>query len=1012
MNHYFDEVTLRSPSPACGSLWRQWDLHLHTPNSIIQNYGGEGGWDAFLEALEKLPDGYVVGANDYLFTSGIERVQAERASGRLSNLAAVFPVLEFRSRELVGGEKAKRLNFHVIFDPAVTAADINASFLHALQVKCDLASGETWTGNCTPELLAQLGRRYKKSIPTEEAAKHGSDLEVGFNSFSVPLEKLVETLEGSALRGAFLLGIGRAEWNKMKWDGQAGALKRHLVTNVDLLFSASPDAHHITDAAGQLAAQGLNSRVIHCSDAHQIGTPGSAQSIGTSLTWINSDPTLTGLRHALIEYETRVHTGTRPPAKLTSVGERPEHHLSNINIQPLADTQPTLAIRADVPLNPGFVAIIGNKGQGKSALLDVAAATAGTDQAEHFSFLTRERFGFGRPAPSSLHASRVTFANGDSVDLEQLQQSSGTGSTDTRLTYLPQRRIEHICSNDPESISSKRFTTEVERVVFAHIQPTERLGTTSLDALRTKRSSSVRERRTRLRAALHDLNEKVRLIHPRLVEDARRALERELADAEERIRQHESTRPPHEEQTDSQTDGLVADLEANDAKVAALEQQASATRDRLIEIATSRNNLTQAQGRISTFTLEYERLVQAIEPSLSSAQLEASDILQLTVDPQPIENAIRQLDQAHDEEASQLNRPDKVDSLGSQLAAAKERRAQLQDQIQSRDEVAAERHVQSQEWEATHLRLLTGVEAPRGRDVIKRELDQLSELPASYADLKAERLNLVREIHQSLLDELSILQDLYQPATAAVETNSIVERANLSFGANITISDLTGRFFDLYRVDRSGPFQGLESSLKTLENLASGRDWNATDAVTSFLEELDGLLTGEALAERLDPSTFMKAGRSVTGLYDLLFGLEFLEPSYTLRQGSTDLEQLSPGQKGTLLLIFYLLLDPSQQPILLDQPDENLDNQTIKDLLVPAIKQAAVQRQVLVVTHNANVAVVADADQIILASRVADEIGYEAGSIDSGATNGHLLDVLEGTLPAYLNRGKKYHSVP
>lgn len=117
---------------------------------------------------------------------------------------------------------------------------------------------------------------------------------------------------------------------------------------------------------------------------------------------------------------------------------------------------------------------------------------------------------------------------------------------------------------------------------------------------------------------------------------------------------------------------------------------------------------------------------------------------------------------------------------------------------------------------------------------------------------------------------------------------------------------------------------------------------------------------------------------------------------------------MSPGQKGILLLLFYLLVDPEPRPLLLDQPDENLDNQTIKEQLVPAIKSASRRRQVIVITHNPNVAIVADADQIIVADKTDSEFRYKCGSIENLAINRASVDILEGTWPAFTNRSSKY----
>lgn len=56
-----------------GSTWKKWDLHVHTPSSVVHNYPGEeaAAWEAFLQDLEKLPSEFkVIGINDYIFLGG------------------------------------------------------------------------------------------------------------------------------------------------------------------------------------------------------------------------------------------------------------------------------------------------------------------------------------------------------------------------------------------------------------------------------------------------------------------------------------------------------------------------------------------------------------------------------------------------------------------------------------------------------------------------------------------------------------------------------------------------------------------------------------------------------------------------------------------------------------------------------------------------------------------------------------------------------------------------------
>ncbi len=81
-----------------------------------------------------------------------------------------------------------------------------------------------------------------------------------------------------------------------------------------------------------------------------------------------------------------------------------------------------------------------------------------------------------------------------------------------------------------------------------------------------------------------------------------------------------------------------------------------------------------------------------------------------------------------------------------------------------------------------------------------------------------------------------------------------------------------------------------------------------------------------------------------------------------------------------------------------------------KALLRRLHRRVAANHQVIVVTHNPNLAVVCDAEQVIHAARDTTEnaVKYEAGAIENAAMNKHIIDVLEGTRPAFENRDSKY----
>ena len=86
-------------------------------------------------------------------------------------------------------------------------------------------------------------------------------------------------------------------------------------------------------------------------------------------------------------------------------------------------------------------------------------------------------------------------------------------------------------------------------------------------------------------------------------------------------------------------------------------------------------------------------------------------------------------------------------------------------------------------------------------------------------------------------------------------------------------------------------------------------------------------------------------------------------------------------------------------------------NQTVFKTLVPCIKDAKKRRQIIIVTHNPNLAVVCDAEQIVCAEIRKDhgnEVSYLTGAIEDPAINQKIVDILEGTRPAFDKRDDKY----
>ncbi len=129
--------------------------------------------------------------------------------------------------------------------------------------------------------------------------------------------------------------------------------------------------------------------------------------------------------------------------------------------------------------------------------------------------------------------------------------------------------------------------------------------------------------------------------------------------------------------------------------------------------------------------------------------------------------------------------------------------------------------------------------------------------------------------------------------------------------------------------------------------------------------------------------------------------------------------ELSVGQKGTFYLCLKLATDSFSTPFVFDQPEDDLDNDFIVEELVPIFREIKQFRQVIIVTHNANLVINADAEQIIVADNEDEELTYYSGSIEnlsyqdghkvlSHKIKEHVCKVLEGGRDAFDRRQQRY----
>lgn len=322
-------------------------------------------------------------------------------------------------------------------------------------------------------------------------------------------------------------------------------------------------------------------------------------------------------------------------------------------------------------------------------------------------------------------------------------------------------------------------------------------------------------------------------------------------------------------------------------------------------------------------------------------------------------------------------------------------------------------------WERRRQEIIGSRDIPDSLEWHKYQREQVREaIPTELNSLKARRNAAVRNIYREIAKRVDTFRECYAPVLKAVgKERGVLDSFGVSFDVVIDGSSFGDKFFDFVNQGISGTFCGVAEGRQRLQEMIPQGTFDTEDSTIMFVDSIMDALTNDLRDTPSRPSAISKQlrkGVTVENVYDFLFALEYLEPRYALKVNGRTLQELSPGERGLLLLIFYLLIDKDNTPLIIDQPEENLDNQSVKSVLVPCIKAAKERRQLFIVTHNPNVAVVCDAEQIIYCSINkfdGSKVVYESGSIEDGIINRQLVNVLEGTAPAFENRTLKYRTV-
>lgn len=967
-----------------GSEWRRWDLHVHTPESKLGSSFTGVSWDEYIKALDNAAREHkisVVGITDYMTIDGYEKVFAtwkDDSTTFLKSIDLLLPNIELRS--LPSTSSGKALNIHLIVDPT----DPNhiqkiKNALRQLQVSYD---GQKY--GCIREELISFAQAQKPHLDNEAAYKFGIEQ---FKPSYDEIKKWLKENKWLSSNSLFAIANGKDGISGLPSDG-FGATRDELLKTSDLIFSGNPkDREYYLGAQTGTPASEIKRMYkslkpcIHGSDAHSIASLFKPDH--DRRCWIKADPTFEGLKQILWEPETRVHIGPTLPLPLDT-----SKIIESITF---ANTNGWFG-QSEIELNSGLVAIIGEKGSGKTAVSDLIAFAAGipANKNSTSSFITKGRLHLSN-LETELRWGGQTKSQGVLINNPYPVQRP-------LVRYLSQDFVERLCSDNHDG---NELQQAIEEVVFSKLDDNQQEQFSSFSELRKAREHASENEKNQIRGELAAINREIEKLYNSLAErkDKKTKLEQEKVS----LTALKSQIPQASNELDK---GILQQLDSAQASKKKIEEKLSA----LAKERRGYEDFSKGYLRIK------ERLANDLVELFELTGVVFDENLQSKVKPNwdtSVEQTLTEKVKECESAILALTGNTGVNNKDDTLLLINEKIKNLRDQMTS-DEANKRRLVDMQTQVSKQEKLIERLE---------KEIDYLDTKTSKELEKKSKaRINLYLRYYDALTSEIAGLHDLYAPMKEQLSSLTLEINFELTAGLNVDIVswiEKSGRFFDGRKNQSTVTKDKVEKFI--IEELNVALKSEERSQVEIAIEKFERLFDLKDFLRTCAPPSV-----TLVELFDWIFSLDHVQTSYKILYGGTSLEHLSPGTRGIALLVLYLLMDDDdRRPLLIDQPEGNLDNSSIYRQLVPYIRSAKKNRQIILVTHNPNLVVSTDADQIIVATadRLIEQpyprISYISGSLEHSPDQDSKFGIrqavctlLEGGDSAFKDREGRYSLKP
>lgn len=950
-----------------GSEWRKWDLHFHTPSSF--DYDDKSVTDEDIISTLKQNEIAVVVITDHHVINVAKIENLRKLSG--DNLT-VLAGIELRS-ELGGSES---IHFIGIFPEDSSQFNLQTA----------------WTKlqgpfNLTPDEVEKKGNA-KVYCDLVDACKlihdSGGIVTIHAGSKSNSIDGITNTLS-----------------HKM-------AQKDDVAKSIDIFEMGKvadlDDYRKIVFPA----IKRIRPMVI-CSDNHNIRN----YKLKTNC-WIKADPTFEGLKQVLHEPDDRIIVNDVLPQFKSDahVIDRIEIKKSNHWFE-----------EKDILLNENMVAVIGEKGAGKTALADLIGAAGGDfhwDPNDYSSFVSKALQSTKQIEETISGMEVVIHWKNGKKDSITIDDNMSKLKDLKKVRYLSQSFIEKKCR--PQN--ARDLQREIETLIFQHIPFPEKMGYTTFEDLRKVRSESINIEKTSAKKKIGILNNQICEIEKAIASLPGKKKEIDTLVGENIDFEEKKPKPASGEEEKiekklgiltSRRDEINVTLATSSARINSLETLktrvttlSNYVADEIRSINTEIDNLKlkQLEGKIA-FVVQ-DDFIKEIDAEIIKTRKEMGVSQGDTRNREKKTNELG-LDQITEESISNFTLQETTNLING-----------LEDRSSIVESVRQTINAFNQSILANKKRIITLENEIRDIEVNKS--------PFLCESIK-KRDSIYNDFLRVLRKERKMLETLSEKLKSKLSSGKGLTERGLEFYARIEF-DLSGFCSNADKIidfGRAGKYfheqERLHKDLKSIaDKIEFQDDVDIASEIQSLYEEFENGDDKSKIGDQLLKSC------SKIDFLEWIFDVSVFQVNYGIRYEGTNIELLSPGKKGIVLLLMHLTLDSeSRIPLIIDQPEENLDNKSLYPHLVDCFKAIKKKRQIIIVSHNPNLVLNTDTEQIIVASfdavptDVSARISYLSGAIENTymstllknpllkqGIREHSVDILEGGKIAFIKRLYKW----